>query len=169
MQAIGIRAESIDSLKKEIQNNIQEGFNPTIATIFASVSADIEALQLSLKTQEFEIFGASSGGEILLSNDGLSIARASIVGLLIDLPAGHFSVAAFPENGDGSFSLGERAAQWAQEKFEHPAFLLLSAGLTADGEALIQGIQSISGKDTVIYGALAADDMMFQQTYVFDK
>lgn len=169
MQALGIRAESIESLQKDIDLKKQNGFSPTLAIVFASVSTDIEALQNSFADRPFSLFGASSGGEILLAHDGLSVARASIAGLLLDLPDKHFAVKNFESENLSSFQLGENAGKWAQEKYRKPAILLVSAGLTADGEGLIQGIQSITGEDTIIYGALAADDMMFHQTYVFDQ
>jgi len=60
----------------------------------------------------------------------------------------------------------------ALQKFQKPAFIVCSTGLSAeveffDGTALVRSIEKVVGSQVNIYGGMAGDDGSFTGTYVF--
>jgi hypothetical protein len=64
-------------------------------------------------------------------------------------------------------------ARRAKEQFKNPSFII-SASIDVRsemerviGEPIIQAIESVTGKETAIWGGRAGDDLLFEQTVVF--
>lgn len=45
--------------------------------------------------------------------------------------------------------------------------MVVSGGLSVDGDEIVEGIESACGKGTTIFGGLAADKLLMERTYVF--
>ncbi len=168
MKAIGFRAKNAAELRATLDQIYQENPTVNLCILFASVHTHLAEWTPVLDNYPFEIFGASSGGEILTASEGPSISHSSIAGLLLDMPEGHFKVRLFATPDGDSHRVAGEIAHWAMQEFPHPALFLMSAGLRADGDALVHGLESSFPFKVPIYGAFAADDMEFQGTAVFD-
>ena len=88
MQAKSIKGESPEKLKKLIADCMADGFNPTLAIVFQSVSQDISAVTKVFDDFGIVVYGATTNGELI--DDELS--EKSIVALLLDLKKDYFKI-----------------------------------------------------------------------------
>jgi len=162
-----ISAVEIGELVEKIDNEILDGFSPTLVFIFASVNCNIPSLFSTLENYSFYVVGSSTVGEIYGSEEsGVHVQDHSIVCMLTDLNPLYFSLEIKDVAQMDYHTLGEHMGVWARSKFRNPALLTLTAGLTFDNESYIEGIQT---KVIHLFGAAAGDDRIFQDTYVFSK
>src|SRR4030095_15260910 len=87
--------------------------------------------------------------------------------LLLDINPAYFHL---DINGSDTDTMKEKTSQIgkkAKELFARPAFLVISGGLTTDGDEIVEGFESVCGKGTTIFGGLAADSLKMERTYVF--
>jgi hypothetical protein len=65
---------------------------------------------------------------------------------------------AFDGTGKRSYQLGQEAAQWAETVYDHPALIVMSAGLDNDGEQLVSGIVDTTNGEAPLFGCAAGYD-----------
>jgi len=51
--------------------------------------------------------------------------------------------------------------------FLHPAYLVAAGGSIIDGETIISGINSTSGKESIIYGGITGDELRGTETHLY--
>lgn len=163
-----ITSSGVDELTDSIREARRE-FNPSLAVVFASVRQNIEILQKRLADTSLSVFGCSSSGEIAGSNGSASISEGEIVCLLMEITNNVYSTARFDKSELTDYSLGMKIGEWGKSRQEKPAFLLLSAGISTNGDELVKGVTHITGKETPLYGGLAGDDGKFEQTFAFTE
>ena len=66
-------------------------------------------------------------------------------------------------------TIAEQIGNTGMAKFSKPSFLIVSGGITTDGDEIIEGIEKACGKGTKIFGGLAADSFKMERTYVFNN
>ena len=160
-----ITAGTYHELEVEIQKAISDVFSPTLACVFCSVVQPLDQVRAIFAWYHIAAFGCTSSGEITNS----TFSEESITVMLFDLPREAFKIRLFDGTEKSSYKLGQEVAKWTEEVFEMPALLVLSAGLQADGEALINGvIESMEG-EVPLFGGLAGDDLKMQSTYAFTE
>ena len=160
-----ISANTFKKLDVEFQNAVSDGYSPTLAIVFCSVSQPVEQIRALFAQFHVPVFGCTSSGEIMDSNyfeEGITV-------MLLDLPEETFSVNLFAGMDRSSYQLGQDIAGWANGVFEMPALLVLSAGLQADGEALVNGVIESLEDEIPLFGGLAGDDLKMQGTYAFTE
>jgi hypothetical protein len=163
-------AESVSSLKAALTKAMDTiGFTPTLVFGFISVNLPITQFMDVFKQQGLLLYGVSSGGEVLFDQQQDNILTNAAVFVMTDLRTEVFDIQMMTrgneETGDFATKLGTRVAK----TFKKPSLILSTSGLDMDGQAMVEGILKITGKQTTIFGGMAADDGKFKQTFVFTE
>jgi hypothetical protein len=170
MKAKSIKGTSPAEIKTALQLNLTGGFKPTVAFVFISIKQDINAVSSLLDQEGIKIFGATTGGEFI---DG-DIGAGTIAILLLDMDPSNFLILLEGYEGKDPEAVSQAMARKARERFKNPSFILSSSidvthESAAMGEPIIRAIETITGKDTIIWGGRAGDDFKFDETIVFSN
>ncbi len=144
-------------------------FRPTLAFAFVSTSFPLTRIMDLLKEQHINLFGSSSGGEILFNQQENHIGDKSAVVVLTDIPKDSYRLHFLPQGQESPFALGARVGEKAAASFHHPSVLLCASGILMDGQALVEGIVSRTSEKMPLFGGLAGDDGLFEKTFVFSE
>jgi hypothetical protein len=142
-------------------------FRPTIGIIFSSIAVDIPELVAAIHAEDIPVFGCSTAGEILVQGDADPFLDQSAVCCFMDFDPALFRISLFERGEDTSFSLGQRIGKWGCGQFSRPAFIIAIAGLKNDGEAIVRGIRQAAGGSVPLFGGMAGDDGLLEETLVF--
>lgn len=169
MKAKSIKGNSPEEITNALSQSMSDGFRPTLAFVFISIKQDIGAVRLLLDKHNIQIFGATTGGEFIDSD----IGAGTIAILLVDMKPGHFLLLLDDYGDNDPIGSARTMAAKAKAKFKNPS-LIISASVHVRGksgaileDALITAIESVTGKDTNIWGGRAGDDFGFNETVVF--
>ncbi len=168
MKAKSIKGKSIEEIKAALEQNMADGFQPTLSIVFMSIKQDRKAVCEILSHKGIDIFGATSCGEFI---DGYE-SEGEIVILLLDMNRNNYSIL-FQIIADRTLQdSATHLAHAALEKFDNPALLVCSTGMTAkgayfDGETFVRSLENNFGPDRIFFGGMAGDDWTFSGTYVF--
>jgi hypothetical protein len=168
MIAKTINGKTTAEIYASFEASISDGYQPTLAIIFVSISQDREAIIEIFEKNNIAIFGATSSGEFINGHQ----SEGAIVIMLLDLDPTNFHIA-FEDIGNRTLAdAATSLTQHALQKFSNPAFILCSTMLSADGkilegETLIQQMEKLAGSQVNIFGGMAGDDISFTGTYVF--
>ena len=170
MKAKTIKGKTPEEIKSALAESMADEFKPTIAIIFISIKQDRRTVCEILNQKGIEVIGATSSGEFI--NDHQS--EGEIVILLLDIPKDYYSIL-FEEISNRSLEESTRQmVNAAFQKFEKPAFILIttlikSDGKLLDGEGMVNYIEKLAGPDITLFGGMAGDDISFTGTWVFTK
>jgi len=165
MKAKSIKGKTAADIISYLDKVIEEGLRPTVAIIFIAVESEREVVSSAFKERGIEIFGASSGGNFIDEE----IESDAIVALLLEMNPSNFLVELLTSNDGNKIKIAEQIGKAGSEKFSKPSFLVISGGMTTDGDEIIAGIENVCGTGTVIFGGLAADSFKMERTYVFNN
>ncbi len=168
MNAKSIKGTSPTEIRTALQRSVAMGFKPTLAFVFISIKQDFDTVCNLLDQHGIKIFGATTGGEFI---DG-DIGAGTIAILLLDMDPSNFMVLLEDYRDKDPEVVTQVMASKAKERFNNPSFILSSSFAVTNesvslGEPIIRAIESITGKDTIIWGGRAGDDFMFNETVVF--
>jgi hypothetical protein len=163
MKAKSIKGKSPEEIKSALENSMADGFKPTLAIVFLSVSQDRNAISRLLDTHGIAVFGATTSGEFI---DEVT-EKGTVAMLLLDMKKAHFDLylEEYPEKNYRETARG--IAQKARDKFDKPAFLISGSHMETDAEQLLFGFGDVIGKDVNVYGGMASDDYTFAEQFVF--
>ena len=163
MQAKSINGTSAEEIKTALQQNLKEGFKPTLALVFISIKQDRDAICKILDDAGIAIYGATTNGEFT----GEGITKESIAMLLLDINPDYFSIL-FSEYLEKNYrETTQVMAKKALEKFAHPSFLIAGSNMETNAEELLYGFEDIVGRQVNVYGGMAGDDYRFTEQFVF--
>jgi len=165
MNAKVISTDKYEELEDCVQEAVSDGYSPTLAIVFCSVALPLEQIRTFFAQFHVPVFGCTSSGEIRDS----TYFEEGITVMLFDLPAETFKIKLFNGIDKSSYKLGQEVAAWVRDSFDKPALLMLSAGLQADGEALVNGVIESMENEVPLFGGLAGDDLKMQGTYAFTE
>jgi hypothetical protein len=165
MKAQSIKGNSPEEIRSALAQKMEEGFKPTLATVFISRKQDYKALAKILSDAGVSIFGSSTNGEFIDGDTGMG----TIAVLLMEMNREYFSIipAEFPDK-----NYREKAtsiARKALEKFSNPAFLICCSNTETDAEELLHGIADVAGQQVNVFGGAAGDDLTFTDQFVFSN
>ncbi len=168
MKARSIKGNSPGDIQSALQQSMNDGFFPTLAIVFISISQDRKAVSEILHNAGIDVIGATSSGEFIDGYQG----QKSIVILLLDLPRDTYAIVFEDIAGRNLADVAKQIAQKAVQKFKRPAFVLCSTSVSTqgeyfDGETLVHSIANVVGAQANIFGGMAGDDNSFTGTYVF--
>ncbi len=163
MKAKSIKGKSIEEIKSELQKSMEDGFQPTLAIVFLSVSQDREGICSLLDENGISIFGASTNGEFIDEE----FEKESVAILLLDINPSYFTII-FEEYPEKNYrEVTQSIAKKSLEFFKTPTFLVAGSNLETDAEELLFGFSDVIGKDVFVYGGMAGDDYAFKEQFVF--
>src|SRR5436190_12598646 len=163
MKAKSIKGKSPEEIQSALQQSMIDGYKPTLAVVFLSISQDRKAVSKILNDAGISIFGATTNGEFIDENP----EKLSVAILLLDMNAAYFKIlfSEYPEKNYREVAKG--IAQKAKQSFQHPAFLVAGSSLQTDAEQLLFGFEEAIGKQVNVFGGMAGDDYTFSEQYVF--
>jgi hypothetical protein len=163
VKAKTIKGNSPDEIQSALNENLADGFKPTLAIVFISVKQDREAVCTLLNNESISIFGSTTSGEFISSE----ISEGGIVVMLLDMNPALFRIVFF-ETGDSSvLEISKQLGAEGKEAFSNPAFIIASGWLHTDGEDIIKGIEEGFGSEVTVFGAMAGDDLALREPLVF--
>jgi hypothetical protein len=168
MKAKSIKGNSPSAIQSTLQQSMADGYKPTLAIVFISISQDRKAVCEILNKEGIDILGATSSGEFI---DGHQ-SEGEMVIMLLDINKNDYCIL-FEDIGERTLTdAATNMAKAALQKFNNPALILCSTLLTADGkllegETLIRSIEKVVGSGVNMFGGMAGDDITFTGTYVF--
>ena len=159
------REAGIEAALKAIEN--LQGLEPKIIFIFASIAYDQNEVLRSAKSVagSARIVGGSAAGEITSFStifDG--VAAMAIASDQIEFTAGYSEGVS-----KDSFRAGEDVAKNVIHSAKNPPqlFISLPDGMTGNGAVIVEGVQSVLGKNFPIIGGSLGDDYRFKQTWEY--
>ena len=163
MQAKSIKGKSTEEIASALVVSMADGFKPTLAIIFLSISQNRKAISELLGKAGVQVFGATSNGEFTDEvPDKLSVAI-----LLLDINPAHFQILHTTYH-DGNFKeIASSLAVEAKQKISNPAFLIAGSHASTDAEALLKGFEAVVGQQVNVFGGMAGDDFTFAEQFVF--
>lgn len=117
MKAKSIKGKSAGEIRSALAQSTADGFKPTLAIVFLSVSQDRKAIIKVLDKAGIKIFGATTNGEFIDENP----EKHSVAILLMEMNPDHFSIltAGYPEKNYRE--VARAVAVKAKQLFQHPA------------------------------------------------
>jgi len=170
MRAKSIRGSSTEEIQTELKQSKADGFKPTLAIVFISIKQDRIAVCDLLNQNNIDIIGATSSGEFVNGHQ----SEGEIVIMLFDINRNDYCIL-FEDIGERS--IGDATSSMVRnafQKFEKPAFILLSTlirsdGSLLDGEGMVQYIEKLAGPNISMFGGMAGDDTSFTGTWIFTQ
>jgi hypothetical protein len=163
MKSTAFSATSVEQMESRLGDALKEGLKPTLAIVFSSPAHDLKELGAIFAKHDIDVFGASTAGEIL--ND--EVHEESIVAMLLDIGREVYSLGMFDGKDKSSLQVGQNVGEWAKTVYDNPAVMVVSGGLFANGEHIVNGIISAIGRQVPLFGGLAGDELRAQETSVF--
>lgn len=163
MKAKSIKGTSPEEIRLALEQNMVDGFKPTLAVVFLSIKQDHLAVCKLLTDSGIDIFGATTNGEFIDSDLG----SGSIAILLMDMDRAYYTIM-FEEYPEKNYrEKSAQVAKKAMERFARPAFLISCSNTETDAEALLLGFEDVVGKQVNVFGGAAGDDYAFSEQLVF--
>ncbi|WP_369994132.1 FIST signal transduction protein [Winogradskyella sp.] len=165
MKAKSIKGYSTSEIKAALTQCMSDGFKPTLALAFSSISQDLRAISELLDEKGVAVFGITTNGEFIDEET----EKGSIAMLLIDINKDYFHIylEEYPEKNYQEVAI--EIAEKAKNKFKSPAFLIGTSNSETDGEEILRGFEKIIGNNVTAFGASAGDDYRFEETFVFSN
>ncbi|MBI1779942.1 MAG: FIST C-terminal domain-containing protein [Sphingobacteriales bacterium] len=162
MFAKNIYGENINEIKQRFANAIEDGFAPTLAIVFCSITQDRAALVDFFQEKNIEVFGSTTAGEIL---DDEVYEHTSVI-MLLNIKREHYKI--IYQEGADTYNMANSLAKKAKTIFANPSMILISSGLTIDADQIIKGVKDYDEK-LELFGGLAGDDLSMTASYVFSN
>jgi hypothetical protein len=163
MKAKSIKGKSVVEIQTAIQQSTADGFKPTLAIVFLSISQNRKAIIELLDNEGIQVFGATTNGEF---TDEASEKQSTAI-LLLDMKRAHFHLLNKEYNEEKYKETATSLAVKAKEKFPRPAFFIGGSNIETDAEALLYGFEDAIGNDVNVFGGMAGDDFSFSEQFVF--
>ncbi len=163
MKAKSIKGKSTEEIASALIVSMADGFKPTLAIIFLSISQNRKAISELLDKAGLQVFGATSNGEF---TDEVPEKLSTAI-LLLDINPAHFHILHTAYH-DGNFKeVASSLAVEAKQKISNPAFLIAGSHASTDAEALLKGFEAVVGEQVNVFGGMAGDDFTFTEQFVF--
>jgi hypothetical protein len=163
MKARSIKGNSPQEIKIALQENMEDGFTPTLAIVFLSVNQDWQAINELLGKHGIAVFGATTNGEFIDED----LSKGSVVMLLLDINKSYFDILFYEFPEKNYREVAQDLAREALTKIAHPSFLVAASNLETDAEQLLFGFADIIGEQVNVFGGMAGDDYAFSDQFVF--
>lgn len=165
MKAKSIKGKSPEAIRIALIKSTRDGFAPTLAIVFSSVSQDREAISQLFTDADVAVFGATTNGEFIDEDP----EQGSVAILLLDMNKDYFRMYTESFQGNNYRETAGKMAGQARDAFPEVGFLLATSGTATDGEQVLQGLQEVAGEEINAFGGAAGDDYGFKDTFVFSN
>ncbi len=162
MQSLSLLANNAIELAQLVNQSVRNTFRPTLAIVFSNPAVNPKDLYAIFQSHRIDMVGCSSAGEI---TDGqLNTNKISV--LLVDIPQAHYHLKII-KNEQKIYATAIQIAEFAKKTFTNPSLLVFSGGISNDGEAIVEGINTIVNNTFPVFGGLAGDNLQMLKTSVF--
>jgi hypothetical protein len=163
MKAKSIKGKSPEAIKSALEQTMIDGFKPTLAIVFLSVSQDRHAIAELLNAHLIAIFGSTTHGEFIDEET----ETGSVAILLLDMKKEHFRIHSAGFQNNNYRETSKSIALKAMQDFEKVAFLFATSHAATNGEEILLGLQEVTGNQVNAFGGAAGDDYAFEENWVF--
>ena len=163
MKAKSIKGKSTEEIQSALQESMADGFKPTLAIIFLSISQNRKDIAEILSKVGVQIFGVTTNGEFTDETP----EKLSTAILLLDMNTSYFKISSSEYLQNNFREVAYHLALEAKKQFKNPAFLIAGSNSQTDAEALLKGFVDATNAEVDIYGGMAGDDVTFTKQYVF--
>ena len=163
MEAKSIKGKTPEEIKSALQESMEDGFKPTLAVIFLSLKLNCDDVVKILDENNIAVFGSTAAGEFI---DG-ELEKESSAILLLDVNRDNFIIHLEERKGKSKLKTASEIGRVGSENFSNPAFVVTAGGSMIDGETIIKGINDAAGKDSIIFGGIAGDELRGTETHLF--
>ena len=163
MKAKSIKGKTPEEIQSALEESMADGFKPTLAIVFSSVSQDRQSISQLLDEQDIAIYGVTTNGEFI---DEVTEKLSTVI-LLLDINKDYFRVYFEELSGKNYRETTQNVAKRAKETFSSPTFLIAGSHLETDAEQLLLGFEDVVGRQVNVYGCMAGDDYAFNEQFVF--
>jgi hypothetical protein len=160
MTAKNIYGETIETIKAKFAKVIADGFTPSLAIVFCSITQNRNELVDFFESNHVDVFGSTTAGEII---DDEVMEKSTVI-MLLDINKAYYKL--FCESSANTYQVANDLGLFAKSSFANPSVLVMSSGLTIDAEQIISGFMD-ADKNIPLYGGLAGDDLTMKASYVF--
>lgn len=162
MNAKNIWGDNIQDIQVKFEKATADGFAPTLAIVFCSITQDRKALVNFLSEKNVHVFGSTTAGEIM---DDEVMEQTAVI-MLLDMKRENFRI--FHQESADTYNVSKELGKFAKASFQDPSVIVISSGLTIDAELIIKGMQEYN--DTIpLFGGLAGDDLTMKASFVFSN
>lgn len=105
MLAKNIYGETIDEIKSKYAKAIEDGFAPTLAIVFSSITRDRKSIVDFFSEKNVTVFGSTTAGEII---DDEVLEHSSVI-MLLDMNKENFKI--LHEEGSDTYSIASSLAK----------------------------------------------------------
>lgn len=155
-------SKNVESFKILLEQDLEKGFNPTLAICFSDANLDYRQLATYITEKNIDVIGATTCGEV---HDNICLESTfSILMIELDKSAYHIELVSFEE---GEAKASKKIAHVALEKFSQPALLTYASKVGANGDQIVNAYKEILTPSTPIFGALAGDNFKNKEFTVF--
>ena len=158
-----IKGRSTSEIKNALTHSMEDGFKPTLAIVFCSISQDRKAICQILDKEGIAIYGSTTNGEFI---DEETEKKSTVI-LLMDIKKEHFKIYLEAYPSKNYRETAQNIATVAKKVFANPAFLIAASHLETDAEQLLNGFEDVIGKHVNVFGGMAGDDYTFSEQFVF--
>lgn len=164
MKAKSVKVSTVEEAEQAVQECMSDGYKPTLAIVFMTYTKDYEALCKMMDANGIQVFGSTSSGEFIDDE----IGQESITIMLLDLNPSYFKLS-FQETGDQTdYEISKQLGAEGKKTFDNASFIIATGwGNNMDGDDIMKGIEEGYGSETVIFGAMAGDDLALKEPRVF--
>ena len=163
MKAKSIKGKSPEEIKTALEQAIADGFTPTLAIVFLSITQNRKAISELLDKAGLQVFGATSNGEF---TDEVPEKQTTAI-LLLDINPAYFQILHTNYEGASFKEVTASLAVKIKEQIHHPAFLITGSHTSTDAEALLKGFEEVIGTQVNVFGGMAGDDVTLTEQFVF--
>jgi len=153
MKAKSIIGNSPSEIESALDENIKDGFKPTLAIIILSKIEHAEALQSMFDRKGIAIFGISTAEKF--TSQG--VAADDIIAMLMDMKPEYFRIVLNDYEESSAYEAGHNAGSTGKDLFANPAFIMSPIDFKIPGDELIRGFTDAAGQDATIIGGVAGN------------
>jgi hypothetical protein len=177
MKAKSIKGNSPEEIAKLISECIAKEFNPTLAFVFMPADhEDSEKIIAIMNEKKIQFLGVSAAGKFintkLVARGGFidgELEHGSIAVMLLNINPAYFKIT-FRETGNSAtHEISKQIGAEGKTLFTNPAFIIASAGIYADSEKIVAGIEDTAGTEITLFGGCAADESNLANSFVFSN
>ena len=164
MKAKSLFLKHTSLLEDHLLNYLKDGYKPTLAIVFCSPKQPFEDMIRLFDSYNIDLFGCTTAGEITDE----SIADGSVTCLFLDIPKKYYRIQ-LERNTEGVFNNAKRIRLLIDDAFDNPAVIVCSSGVLNDGEQIVAGLKYETEREIPIFGGMAGDDSMIENSYIFSR
>lgn len=153
MKAKTIKGNSPVEIEQALDENIKDGFKPTLAIIILSKVDNAEAIQSIFDRKGIAIFGISTAQKF--TSEG--VVSDDIIAMLMDMKPEYFRVVLNDYEESSAYEAGHKAGLTGKNLFANPAFVISPIDFKMPGDEFIRGFTDAAGQEASIMGGVAGN------------